>query len=142
MSRASLDREISQPVVLIDARSDRPRNGLAGASARQAAIGVELAATGLDEQSVSPAGAVPHRRVRREVARIESTRKTGGRVDMTWSVLQARAQRPVPTSTCAACEGGVRSSGFKPKDLSFHPGVTGEGKTGRANLCEPLVDAS
>jgi hypothetical protein len=36
----------------------------------------------------------------------------------------------------------VRSSGFKPKTLSFHPTVTGEGKIGREKSSEPLVDAS
>jgi hypothetical protein len=31
--------------------------------------------------------------------------------------------------------------GGKPKGLLIHPGVTGVGKIGRVNLCEPLVDA-
>jgi hypothetical protein len=32
--------------------------------------------------------------------------------------------------------------GAKPKGFSFHPGVTGEGKTGRVKSFEPLVDLS
>jgi len=36
----------------------------------------------------------------------------------------------------------VRSSGLKPKTLSFHPAATGEGKVGRVKSFEPLVDAS
>jgi hypothetical protein len=36
----------------------------------------------------------------------------------------------------------VRSSGKKPKHGSPHPGRAGEGKIGRANKREPLVDAS
>jgi len=38
--------------------------------------------------------------------------------------------------------GEVRSSGFKPKDSPSRPGVTGEGKTGRVSVSEPLDDAS
>jgi len=37
--------------------------------------------------------------------------------------------------------GGVRSPG-KPKGGPFHPGGHRRGKIGRANTCEPLVDAS
>lgn len=40
--------------------------------------------------------------------------------------------------TCVAGNCGVRSSGQKPKRVSFHPGA-GEGKTGRANVSEPLL---
>jgi hypothetical protein len=38
--------------------------------------------------------------------------------------------------------GGVRSPGFEPKGGPFHPGGHRLGKIGRANACEPLVDAS
>jgi hypothetical protein len=37
---------------------------------------------------------------------------------------------------CVAGDCGVRSPGCKPKLLSFHPGVAGEGKAGRVNASE------
>lgn len=43
---------------------------------------------------------------------------------------------------CPAPVGGVRSPRLKPKDGPFHPGGHRLGKIGRANTCEPLVDAS
>ena len=36
----------------------------------------------------------------------------------------------------------MRSSGFKPKALAFHPSGPGEGKVGRVKSLEPSVDAS
>ncbi len=44
---------------------------------------------------------------------------------------------PAPALTCVAGNGGVRSSEFMPEGSPFHPGATGEGKTGRVNASEP-----
>ena len=38
-----------------------------------------------------------------------------------------------PLLACVTGNGGVRSPGEKPKGSLFHPGVTGEGQTGRVN---------
>ena len=41
--------------------------------------------------------------------------------------------------TCAAGDGGVRSSGGKPKRRRFHPGGAGEGKPGRVKNVNPWL---
>jgi len=43
---------------------------------------------------------------------------------------------------CRLLVGGVRSPGESPRAACSIRAATGEGKTGRANTCEPLVDAS
>jgi hypothetical protein len=42
-----------------------------------------------------------------------------------------------PALTCVAGDGGVRSSGSKPKGRPFHPGVTGEGEDRTGESREP-----
>src|SRR5436190_20419818 len=63
----------------------------------------------------------------------------GWRADEVGDVAPGQCSRPVSALTCIAGNGGGRSSGFKPKGSPLHPGATGEGKTGRVNVSEPLM---
>ena len=67
-------------------------------------------------------------------------RSTG--CELSWW-FQVRARWPVPASACVVrlLVGGVRSPGKSPRAARSIRAATGEGKTGRANTCEPLVDA-
>ena len=51
-------------------------------------------------------------------------------------VTRASVEWPVPALACVMGDRGVRSPGEKPKPFSFHPGMAGEGKTGRVNASE------
>jgi len=51
-------------------------------------------------------------------------------------VIRSSVRWTVPALACVAGDCGVRSPGFKPKPLSFHPRVTGKGKVGRVNASE------
>jgi predicted acylesterase/phospholipase RssA len=71
-----------------------------------------------------------------------ATRKSHVRSDDTdWrlideGVTRASVEWPVPALACVMGDRGVRSPGEKPKPFSFHPGMAGEGKTGRVNASE------
>jgi NTE family protein len=71
-----------------------------------------------------------------------ATRKSHVRSDDTdWrlideGVTRASVEWPVPALACVMGDRGVRSPGEKPKSFSFHPGMAGEGKTGRVNASE------
>ena len=73
---------------------------------------------------------VPHpysrRCVRHEVARVEWIHRL--EVDDVDGVARACARWPVPSLTCVAGNGGVRSSGDQAQGLLFHPAATGEGE--------------
>ncbi len=56
----------------------------------------------------------------------------GGRV-------RASVQRPSPPPARVAGNGGVRSTGGKPKERPSHPAQPGEGKAGRVNESEPSM---
>jgi hypothetical protein len=64
---------------------------------------------------------------------------TGRRSADAEGVIPGQCPRPVPALTCAAGNGGVRSSEKTPKGPPFRPGATGKGKTGRVNASEPLM---
>jgi hypothetical protein len=51
-------------------------------------------------------------------------------------VTRSSVNRIVPALACVMGDRGVRSPGKKPKPFSFHPGMVGEGKTGRVNMSE------
>ena len=71
-----------------------------------------------------------------------ATRKSHVRSDDTdWrlideGVTRASVEWSVPALACVMGDRGVRSPGEKPKPFSFHPGMAGEGKTGRVNASE------
>ena len=51
-------------------------------------------------------------------------------------VIRSSVRGAVPVLACVVGNCGVRSPGMKPEALPFHPGATGEGKTGRVNASE------
>ena len=57
-------------------------------------------------------------------------------VDVDDSELRISVRRSVPTLTCVAGNDGVRSIRGKAQGRPLHPGVTGEGKTGRVSASE------
>jgi hypothetical protein len=59
-----------------------------------------------------------------------------GRRSIDEGVIRSSVRGTVPTLACVVGNRGVRSPGGKPKPLSFHPGVAGEGKAGRVNASE------
>jgi hypothetical protein len=71
-----------------------------------------------------------------------ATRKSHVRSDDTdWrlideGVTRASVDWPVPDLACVMGDREVRSPGEKPKPFPFHPGMAGEGKTGRVNASE------
>jgi len=75
--------------------------------------------------------------VRHEVARFEwiHRKEVGQSVDC---VVPGKCSVPVPTRTCAAGDGGVRSFGECPR-VPAPSGGNRLGKTGRANASEPLM---
>jgi hypothetical protein len=77
--------------------------------------------TSTTERLVAPAT-----RVRHEVARVEWIHRL--EVDDVEDVAQVRVRWPVPSLTCVAGNGGVRSSGDQAQGLLFHPAATGEGE--------------
>jgi hypothetical protein len=64
--------------------------------------------------------------VRHEVARVEWIHRL--EVDDVEGVARASARWPVPSLTCVAGNGGVRSSGDQAQGSLFHPAATGEGE--------------
>ena len=71
-----------------------------------------------------------------------ATRKSHVRSgDTDWRLIDEGVTRSsvewiVPALACVMGDRGVRSPGKKPKRSPFHPGTTGEGKTGRVNASE------
>ena len=51
-------------------------------------------------------------------------------------VIRSSVRGTVPVLACVVGNCGVRSPGMKAEALPFHPGATGEGKTGRVNASE------
>jgi hypothetical protein len=62
----------------------------------------------------------------------------GGSADVEDVTAVCVQDRSLPLA-CVASNGRVRSPGGKPKGCPLRPGATGEGKTGRVNVSEPLM---
>ena len=73
-------------------------------------------------------------RATRKVAREEWLHRLEAQFDE--GVTRSCVEWIVPALACVMGDRGVRSPGKKPKPFSFHPGTTGEGKTGRVNVSE------
>ena len=64
-----------------------------------------------------------------KVAREEWLHRLEARFDE--GVTRSSVEWIVSALACVTGDRGVRSPGEKPKPFSFHPGMVGEGKTGR-----------
>jgi transposase len=80
-------------------------------------------------------GGRPHLPLRHEVPLCEWTR--GLEADDVGRVVPGACSRPGPALSCAAGNGGVRSTGESPRASRPIRGVTGEGQTGRVNRVNP-----